>query len=178
MSNNLNTNYLNSCIMSSIPSLSDCQRQLMFVMAQVNKQWRHSLDRVLAPLDLTQALWLPLVHLERSQGAMRQKDLAQAQAQALALDSSSIVRLIDGLQAQGWVERLDDADRRVKRIQLTPAGLDKVEAVKKVVAKVRGEVMQDFPAELLDHTLSALDTMLSKMAVLEEIATCGEQQDS
>ena len=105
---------------------------------------------------------------------MRQKDLAQA----LALDSSSIVRLIDGLQAQGWVARLDDADRRVKRIQLTPAGQAKVEAVKKVVAEVRGEVMQDFPAELLDQTLSALDTMLSKMASMEASATGGEQPDS
>ena len=174
MDNNLNTNYLNYRIMPSHPSLSDRQRQLMFAMAQVNKQWRRSLDRVLAPLGLTQALWLPLVHLERSQGAMRQKDLAQA----LALDSSSIVRLIDGLQAQGWVARLDDADRRVKRIQLTPAGQGKVEAVKKVVAEVRGEVMQDFPADLLDQTLSALDTMLSKMASMEASATGGEQPDS
>ena len=83
--------------MSSSASLPSRQRQLMFVMAQVNKQWRRTLDKVLAPLGLTQALWLPLVHLERSAGAMRQKDLALA----LALDSSSIVRLIDGLQAQG-----------------------------------------------------------------------------
>ena len=129
---------------------------------------------VVGNAGLTQALWLPLVHLERSQGAMRQKDLAQA----LALDSSSIVRLIDGLQAQGWVERLDDADRRVKRIQLTAAGQDKVEAVKQVVAEVRGEVMQDFPAELLDQTLGALDTLLSKMAAMEAIATGAEQPDS
>jgi DNA-binding MarR family transcriptional regulator len=82
-----------------------------------------------------------LVHLERSAGAMRQKDLALA----LALDSSSIVRLIDGLQAQGWVERIDDADRRVKRIQLTAAGLLQVETVKTIVADVRSEVMQELP---------------------------------
>ncbi len=174
MNNNLNTNYLNCRTMPNHSSLSNRQRQLMFAMAQVNKQWRRSLDRVLAPMGLTQALWLPLVHLERSQGAMRQKDLAQA----LALDSSSIVRLIDGLQAQGWVERLDDADRRVKRIQLTAAGQDKVEAVKQVVAEVRGEVMQDIPAELLDQTLGALDTLLSKMAAMEAIATGAEQPDS
>lgn len=174
MNNNLNTNYLNYRTMPNHSSLSNRQRQLMFAMAQVNKQWRRSLDRVLAPMGLTQALWLPLVHLERSQGAMRQKDLAQA----LALDSSSIVRLIDGLQAQGWVERLDDADRRVKRIQLTAAGQDKVEAVKQVVAEVRAEVMHDFPAELLDQTLDALDTMLSKMAAMEAIATGAEQPDS
>lgn len=160
--------------MSSPATLSSRQRQLMFAMAQVNKQWRRTLDRLLAPLGLTQALWLPLVHLERSQGAMRQKDLAQA----LALDSSSIVRLIDGLQAQGWVERLDDADRRVKRIQLTSAGLAQVESVKVVVTKARSEVMQDFPEALLDQALSAMDTMLDKMATLEATATAHAQPDS
>ena len=152
-------------MMTSTP-LSSRQRQLMFVMAQVNKQWRRTLDRLLAPLGLTQALWLPLVHLERCEGPMRQKDLAQA----LALDSSSIVRLIDGLQAQGWVERLDDADRRVKRIQLTPAGVAQVESVKAVVTEVRSAVMQDMPEELLDQALSAMDTMLDKMAALEAAA--------
>jgi MarR family transcriptional regulator for hemolysin len=144
-------------------SLPDRQRQLMFAMAQVNKQWRRTLDRTLAPLGLTQALWLPLLHLERGQGAMRQKDLAHS----LALDSSSVVRLIDGLQAQGWVERLDDADRRVKRIRLTAAGQLQVEAVKQVVAGVRSEVMQDFPPELLDPVQAALSAMLDRMAALE-----------
>lgn len=159
--------------MSSTASLSSRQRQLMFVMAQVNKQWRRTLDKVLAPLGLTQALWLPLVHLERSAGAMRQKDLALA----LALDSSSIVRLIDGLQAQGWVERIDDADRRVKRIQLTTAGLMQVETVKTIVADVRSEVMQDLPPDLLDATLDALETMLEKMAALEASASEGSQPE-
>ena len=174
MSNNLNNNYLNSCFMPNPKSLSSRQRQLMFLMAQVNKQWRRTLDRVLAPLGLTQALWLPLVHLERSEGAMRQKDLAQA----LALDSSSIVRLIDGLQAQGWVERLDDVDRRVKRIQLTAAGIAQVELVKKIVSNVRSEVMQELPEELLDQTLSALGVMLEKMAAQEACAAAHALPDS
>ena len=160
--------------MSSTASLPSRQRQLIFVMAQVNKQWRRTLDKVLAPLGLTQALWLPLVHLERSAGGMRQKDLAQA----LALDSSSVVRLIDGLEAQGWVERLDDADRRVKRIQLTTAGLAQVETVKTIVADVRSEVMQELAPDLLDATLDALETMLEKMAALEMSADAASRPGS
>lgn len=135
----------------------------MFTMAQVNKQWRRTLDKALAPLGLTQAMWLPLLHLERDSGAMRQKDLAHS----LALDSSSVVRLIDGLQTQGWVERIDDTDRRVKRIQLTSAGRAQVDAVKKVVAQMRTEVMQEVPEELLDPMQAALNTMLDRMAALE-----------
>lgn len=149
--------------MSRSTALPERQRQLMFTMAQVNKQWRRTLDKALAPLGLTQAMWLPLLHLERDSGAMRQKDLAHS----LALDSSSVVRLIDGLQTQGWVERIDDTDRRVKRIQLTPAGRAQVDAVKKVVAQMRTEVMQEVPEELLDPMQAALNTMLDRMAALE-----------
>ena len=151
--------------MSASPnsSLIDRQRQLMFTMAQVNKQWRRTLDKALTPLGLTQAMWLPLLHLERDSGAMRQKDLAHS----LALDSSSVVRLIDGLQAQGWVERLDDADRRVKRIQLTPAGHAQVEVVKQVVSDMRTQVLQQVPETLQDAMLTAMHSMLDEMAKLE-----------
>ena len=149
--------------MTSASALPERQRQLMFTMAQVNKQWRRTLDKALAPLGLTQALWLPLLHLGRGDGAMRQKDLAHA----LALDSSSVVRLIDGLQAQGWVERLDDADRRVKRIQLTDAGRIQLDAVQKVVADMRTQITQDIPEELLSPMQAAMHSMLDRMAALE-----------
>ena len=153
--------------MATKNSVHDRQRQLMFTMGQVNKQWRRTLDKTLAPLGLTQAMWLPLLHLEHADGAMRQKDLAQS----LALDSSSVVRLIDGLEAQGWVQRLDDSDRRVKRIQLTPKGHAQVEAVKKVVTQMRSEVMQDFPMELLESVMQGMQGMLDKMILLEARAS-------
>ena len=153
--------------MATKNSLHERQRQLMFTMGQVNKQWRRTLDKTLAPLGLTQAMWLPLLHLEHADGAMRQKDLAQS----LALDSSSVVRLIDGLEAQGWVQRLDDNDRRVKRAQLTPEGHAQVEAVKKVVTQMRSEVMQDFPMELLESVMQGMQGMLDKMIALEARAS-------
>lgn len=139
--------------------LEERQRQLMFAMAQVNKQWRRTLDRLLAPMGLTQALWLPLLHLEHGHGPMRQKDLAHS----LGLDSSSVVRLIDGLAAQGWVERIDDSDRRVKRIQLTAAGQAQVRAVKQVVAAARSEAMREITPESVDAALALLQTLLAAM---------------
>ena len=82
-----------------------------------------------------------------------------------------MVRLIDGLEAQGWVQRLDDSDRRVKRIQLTPKGHAQVEAVKKVVTQMRSEVMQDFPMELLESVMQGMQGMLDKMIALEARAS-------
>ena len=143
--------------------LEERQRQLMFAMGQVNKQWRRTLDRLLAPMGLTQALWLPLLHLEHGHGPMRQKDLAHS----LGLDSSSVVRLIDGLAAQGWAERIDDSDRRVKRIQLTTAGQAQVQAVSQVVATARSEAMRDITPESVDAALALLQSLLAAMDGME-----------
>nr|WP_280189304.1 MarR family transcriptional regulator [Delftia sp. PS-11] len=136
------------------------QRHFMFTLGQVNKQWRRTLDRLLAPMGLTQALWLPLMHLARAPEAMRQKDLAHS----LALDSSSVVRLVDGMAAQGWIERVDDSDRRVKKIQLTPAGHAQVEAVQHLLQRARSQVLGAVPAGELQAAYATLHRLLAAMA--------------
>ena len=78
-------------------SADEVHRHFMFATGQIHKQWRRVVDKLLVPSGLTQALWLPLLHLHRDDAPMRQKDLALS----LALDNSSVVRLVDGLMAQG-----------------------------------------------------------------------------
>ena len=112
-------------------------REFMFNVAQTHKQWRRTVDRLLSPLGLSQAQWLPLLHLAHAPEAMRQKDLAQA----LGLDSSSVVRIVDGLVAKGWVLRQDDTDRRVKKLQLTAAGAQQVEQVEGLIDDARAQLL-------------------------------------
>jgi MarR family transcriptional regulator for hemolysin len=97
--------------------------------ALMARLWRRTIDRRLQPLGLTEATWLPLLHLSRGTVPMRQKDLAQS----LALDSSSVVRLLDALETAGLTERAEGADRRAKTIALTEPG-------RAVVALVEAEV--------------------------------------
>ena len=52
------------------------------------------MDRWLQPFSLTQAIWLPLIHLARAPPALRHKDLAAS----LVLDRSSVVRILDALE--------------------------------------------------------------------------------
>src|SRR3546814_12336259 len=88
-------------------------------VAQAARSMRRAVDRRLQPYGLTEATWLPLLRLSRSPVPMRQKDLAAS----LGLDSSSVVRLIDALQAAGLVQRqAEDQDRRAKAIVLTARG--------------------------------------------------------
>ncbi|MDB5999070.1 MAG: MarR family transcriptional regulator [Rhizobacter sp.] len=123
------------------------------LIAQTARQWRRAVDRHLQPFGLTEATWLPLLHLARAASAMRQKELAAS----LSLDGSSVVRLLDELQAAGLVERREaDDDRRAKAIVLTELGRTTVAKVERSVRKVREEALRDLSDAELDAVSDAL----------------------
>src|SRR5579871_1146066 len=97
------------------PPVKKSDRQLRdgfgSLVARAARQWRREVDRRLQPFGLTEATWLPLIYLARAKAPMRQKDLAAA----LTLDGSSVVRLLDALEASRLIERREEgADRRAK----------------------------------------------------------------
>ena len=150
----------------TIPPRADGVREsIMALMGQATRQWRRVLDQELQPLGLTQATWLALLHIARAAEPLRQKDLAAS----LALDSSSVVRLLDMLQAAGYIDRLEHTDRRAKTIHLTPFGQETVAQVEEVVRAARKRLLAGIPqadletahavvtriTQTLDQTLSA-----------------------
>jgi MarR family transcriptional regulator for hemolysin len=129
------------------------------LIAQTARQWRRLVDVRLQPFGLTEATWLPLLHLARAPTRMRQKDLAVS----LSLDSSSVVRLLDGLQASGLIERREEAgDRRARTIILTAQGQSIVEQVEVVASRVR----QCTLADLTD------DEIATGTRILQHICLC------
>ena len=152
------------------PTAEEVHRHYMFATSQVQKQWRRMVDKMLTPLGLTQALWLPLLHLHHAATPLRQKDLAFS----LALDNSTVVRLVDGLMAQGWVETVADADRRVKRIQLTAAGQAQAEQVTEVLAAARAQILSAVPAEDLHTAFTTMQRLLQAMGSFDEAQEAGE----
>jgi MarR family transcriptional regulator, transcriptional regulator for hemolysin len=104
------------------------------LIARTGRQWRRAVDRRLHPFGLTEATWLPLIHLARATVPMRQKDLAAS----LVLDGSSVVRLLDALEASHLIERREEnADRRAKAISLTTLGASIIERVEAISREVR-----------------------------------------
>jgi MarR family transcriptional regulator for hemolysin len=129
-------------------------------IAHTARLWRRVVDHRMRPFGLTQATWLPLLHLARAPAPMRQKELAAS----LSLDGSSVVRLLDALQAAGLIERReDDADRRAKAIVLTPLGRETVAKVESAAQQVREDALAGLSdgelaaaAQVLDHVCRAL----------------------
>jgi MarR family transcriptional regulator, transcriptional regulator for hemolysin len=131
-------------------------RHFLPLLAQVHRQWRRLVDRRLQPLGLTEAMWLPLLHLARAAEPMRQVDLANS----LSLDGSSVVRLIDNLEAAQLVERVGGTDRRAKTIHLTPQGRATVKRIEKIVTQTRAGVLGD----VSERELAAAYALLERVA--------------
>jgi len=130
------------------------------LLSRAYRQWRRAADLQLQPFDLTEATWLPLIRIARAPSPPRQNDLAAS----LFVDNSSVVRLLDNLEAAGLVERKEGEDRRAKIIVLTPRGrsiADKVEAVARKVRRDALAGLSDKDIEtairVLQHVCRALE---------------------
>jgi MarR family transcriptional regulator, transcriptional regulator for hemolysin len=86
------------------------------VISDVARLIRTAFDRRVRALGITRAQWLALTRLHRHPG-VSQSELADM----MEIERASAGRMIDRLEANGWVERrAQDGDRRVKRVYLTP----------------------------------------------------------
>lgn len=124
------------------------------LISQVSRLWRRTVDHRLLPFGLSQASWRPLLYLARTARPMHQKDLAQA----LLVDSSSVVRILDALQESGYIERQEgQPDRRAKRIVLTRQGGDIVTQLEQVSTQVRDEALARVTRRELAITLRVME---------------------
>jgi MarR family transcriptional regulator for hemolysin len=124
------------------------------LIARVARQWRRAVDRRLQPFGLTEATWLPLIHIARSPVPMRQKDLSAS----LVLDGSSVVRLLDALAAAGLIERQQEiADRRARTIAITRQGRSIIDQVEAALQEVRATALAGLSPEEIDIATAALE---------------------
>jgi len=135
-------------------------RRFSTLQSQNTRQWRKAVNETLKPRGLTEATWLPLLHLGRAARPLLQKELAQL----MTLDSSSVVRLLDGLEAAGLVERATAEDRRAKALRLTAAGHKTVEQVEQVVNEARRRYLADVTPEELAVALRVLEKVAVALA--------------
>jgi MarR family transcriptional regulator for hemolysin len=135
------------------------------LIAHTARQWRRAVDRRLRGFGLTEATWLPLIHLARAREPMRQKDLAAL----LALDGSSVVRLLDALETAGYIERREeDGDRRAKIITVTSRAAAIIDRVEAASREVRNATLVGLSADDIDTATKALELVCQNLAKAQE----------
>ena len=140
------------------------------LVGRTARSWRRAVDLHVHPFGLTEATWRPLLNISRATEPLRQKDLAAS----LGLDGSSIVRLLDSLQAAGLIERREGHDRRAKEIHLTAPGKEVVGRVEAAARQVRDSALgglSDADVETAFRVLTHVcDALAALAAPVEEVA--------
>jgi DNA-binding MarR family transcriptional regulator len=125
------------------------------VISDVARLLRTAFDRRVRRLGITRAQWLVLTRLHRHPGAS-QSELADM----LEVERASAGRMIDRLEANGWVERRAKRDdRRVKRVYLTP----EAERVHKRIWRVAEATVEDALAGLSMQESAQLRRLLGRV---------------
>ncbi|AHG64234.1 MarR family winged helix-turn-helix transcriptional regulator [Advenella mimigardefordensis] len=132
-----------------------------FLLGSVYRQWRREIDLNFKDLGLSDATRMPLLVLYVQDTALRQKDLAQA----LFLDSSSLVRVLAQLHKAQLVQWDNDpADRRTKCIALTPAGREVAALILKKSMEIEQSILAELSANDIQVTRLALEKISARLA--------------
>lgn len=126
--------------------MSTFQEQLGMTIGEVARCWRTKLNERLRPLGLSQARWMVLLHLSKRGDGVVQKALAEW----LGIEGPTLVRILDRMTEDGWIERRESAtDRRAKTVHLTKQSCAIIKQINKVAAQLRGEMLVDIdPADI------------------------------
>jgi DNA-binding MarR family transcriptional regulator len=137
----------------------DLSRNFGFILHDVARLLRTTFDRRVKSLGLTRSQWWVLNHLFRNNG-MTQSDIAEL----LEIERATLGRLLDRLEAKGWVRReADAADRRVKRVFLTEEVEPALKAMRAAAAEMRRDALAGVSVEEQERFV---DTLLAVKANL------------
>jgi DNA-binding MarR family transcriptional regulator len=132
---------------------------------------RTTIDREVEPHNLTRAKWLALGVLSRKEG-LTQTELANE----LELGVATVGRLVERLEARGFVERrLDPIDARVKRLFIRDSARPELDELEQVAVNVRKSALKGIKsaeqAEMV-RLLKKMKQNLSTMLCVVSLAWC------
>ncbi len=129
---------------------------LTMALTQVARTYKACADKMAGDFQLSQATALPVIMIGRLGNGVRPGMLADA----LGLEASSVVRLIDQLIDAGLVERNEDAnDRRARTLHLTPEGRKRANQLEKSLTKLRRELFRDIKPAEVETCLAVLQSL-------------------
>lgn len=136
------------------------EKGIGFLLADVSRLLRRDFDRRVRALGMTQAQWRAIAHLARDEGINQ-----AALAERLEVTPIAIARLIDRMQAAGWVRReADAADRRASLVYLTPKAKPVLEELQTHADEAVAALMTGIPQTARRELVKTLERMKDNLS--------------
>jgi MarR family transcriptional regulator for hemolysin len=155
---------------AAMKDVFEVRRSLGFLLQETSRLMRRRFVQRAreAGLELNRSESAVLLHVFHTPGISQ-----TALANALDVDTISVVRLIDSLQAAGLIERRPHpTDRRVRTLWLTEAAGAKIVQIKAIAGLVRGQALAGIPEAQGEQLLDLL------VAIRSNLAAAGENVDA
>lgn len=124
----------------------DVRAALAHALLLAGRRWRARLNERLKTIGQTDARCAALAEIAGNSEGIVQRELSQR----LGVEEPTIVRLIDALEANAFVERrVHSGDRRAKVVQATAQAVPVLDQARGIVAELQDEMFAQIdPAEL------------------------------
>ena len=145
------------------------ERNFGFLVHDVARLMRMNYDRRVKKLGLTRSQWWVITNLYRNDG-LTQSELAET----LDIERASLGRLLDRLEANGWVRREPcDRDRRAKRVRLANAVDPVMREMRAIAAGLRRDAMAGLQPHEQEAFVDVLLAIKSNLVALNGQGTSG-----
>jgi DNA-binding MarR family transcriptional regulator len=135
-------------------------RNFGFLVNDVARAMRTEYDRRVRGLGLTRSQWWVMNHLYRNPG-LTQSELAAI----LEVEKPSVGRLLDRLEAKGWVRREHDPrDRRAWRVYLAEGSAPQMRALRKRAVEMVADALAGLPAKDRERLIDLLLAVKANLA--------------
>jgi MarR family transcriptional regulator for hemolysin len=143
-------------MMTGMQNLDHTLMNFTMSLTQAARAYKSVADKMVADFGLSQATAWPVVMIGRLGDGVR----PGAVAEALGLEPSSLVRVIDQLIDSGLVERYEDAsDRRARTLHLTAKGRRCAAQLEKALASFRRKLFEGVDRADIDACARVFDVL-------------------
>lgn len=137
----------------------DLDRTFGFLVHDIGRLMRREFERRVRDMGFTRNQWRVLAHLRRVDG-INQSQLADR----MDVEPISLVRLLDKLEAGGYVQRRQDPqDRRAYLLYLTERAVPLIDRLEAISVDLRHEMLGDFTQAERDALIDMLMRIKSKL---------------
>ena len=144
-----------------------------YLLSDVTLLFRKHFDRRAVRFGLTRAQWRAIKMLHHRDN-LRQTELAEV----LEMEPIAVGRVIDRLQAAGFVERRPDpTDRRAWRLHLTEQSRGVIDDMQEISRGLRKDATAGIDAAELAQALAVIGRIKDNLLALEQDAEPPEHRD-
>jgi MarR family transcriptional regulator for hemolysin len=134
-------------------------RELIEDLAAFNRKLRAVFDKIVRERNMTLPRARVFFTLNKKDG-INQKELADR----LELETPTLVRILDAMEGQGFVERrVAGSDRRAKEIYITETGKVVAGEIDDIAVSVRAQVIAGISESDLKTTLNVIRAMQANL---------------